>query len=398
MFRLTALAAVLLASAPFMAHAHDNFDQCLAKLRAEAGSKGVTHATFDRHATGLEPDMDIIPLLNRQPEFTTPIWDYMAGLVDDRRVADGREMLQRWAPQLADIERQYGVSPATIVAIWGVESDYGRNFGKRPVVESLATLSCIGRRQAFFRGELFQALKILQEGHVNPESFTGSWAGAFGHTQFMPSTFNRIAVDFDGDGRRDLIGNIPDALASTANYLARSGWRTNESWGFEVKLPADFNANQAGRKNKQAMSTWTSRGVRRIDGSALPESSTSAGLLLPAGEAGPAFLVLKNFDAIYSYNAAESYSLAIAHLSDRIRGEGGFVTSWPTDDPGLSRAERSEVQERLIALGHDIGEVDGIIGTNTRRVIQQLQPLLNLKPDGRAGQKLLRALREETKD
>lgn len=395
MLRLTALAA-LFATAPLMAHAHPGFDQCLAKLRTEAGSKGVTQATFDRYAANQKPDMDIIALLDRQPEFTTPIWDYMAGLVDERRVADGREMLQRWAPQLAEIERQYGVDPATVVAIWGVESDYGRVFGKRPVVESLATLSCIGRRQAFFRGELFHALNILQEGHVNPESFTGSWAGAFGHTQFMPSTFNRIAVDFDGDGRRDLIGNIPDALASTANYLARSGWRTDERWGFEVRLPENFDASRAGRKNKQPMSTWAAHGVRRVDGSALPAGSTAAGLLLPAGGAGPAFLVLKNFDAIFSYNAAESYSLAIAHLSDRIRGGSEFVTPWPTDDPGLSRAERSEVQERLIALGHDIGEVDGIIGTKTRHVIQQLQPSLNLKPDGRAGQKLLNALRQQT--
>ena len=395
MFRLTALAA-LFATAPLMAHANDGFDQCLAKLRTEAGSKGVTQATFDRYAANQTPDMDIIALLDRQPEFTTPIWDYMAGLVDDRRVTDGREMLQRWAPPLAETERQYGGDAAAVVAIWGVESDYGRIFGKRPVVESLATLSCIGRRQAFFRGELFHALKILQEGHVTPDSFTGSWAGAFGHTQFMPSTFNRIAVDFDGDGRRDLIGNIPDALASTANYLARSGWRTDARWGFEVRLPENFDASRAGRKNKQPMSTWASHGVRRVDGSALPADSTSAGLLLPAGDAGPAFLVLRNFDAIYSYNAAESYSLAIAHLSDRIRGGNEFVTPWPTDDPGLSRAERREVQERLIALGHDIGEVDGIIGTQPRRAIQPLQPALNLKPDGRAGQKLLNALREKT--
>src|SRR5690554_4672818 len=269
MLRLTTLAATLFVT-PLSATADEVFDQCLAELRTEAGSRGITQASFDRHTAGLEPDMDVIALLDRQPEFTTPIWDYMAGLVDDERVREGRAMLERWSKELAVIERDYGVDAAVVVAVWGVESNYGGSFGKRPVVRSLATLSCIGRRQSFFRGELFHALKILEDGHIEPDAFTGSWAGAFGHTQFMPSTFNRIAVDFDGDGRRDLMGNTADALASTANYLARSNWRSGEAWGFEVRLPTGFDASDAGRRNKQPIGEWAKRGVLRVDGSPLP--------------------------------------------------------------------------------------------------------------------------------
>lgn len=393
MLRITTLSAALLLAFSSAQAEEAAFRSCLDTLRAEAGQHGISHQSFERHTSNIEPDMDVIALLNHQPEFTTPIWDYMAGLVDEERVADGRAMLEEWRDTLAAIERRYGVDPATVVAVWGVESNYGNSFGKRPVIRSLSTLACIGRRQTFFRGELFHALKIVQDGHVEAAHFTGSWAGAFGHTQFMPSTFSRIAVDFDGDGRRDLMGNIPDALASTANYLARSNWRSGEVWGFEVKLPEGFSADGAGRRNKQPMLAWTARGLRRADGSALPEGNAQAGLLLPAGVAGPAFLVQRNFDAIFAYNAAESYALAIAHLADRIRGGSSFITPWPTDDPGLSRAERREVQRRLIELGHDIGEVDGIIGSNTRRVIAAIQPGLGMEADGRAGRQLLEALR-----
>ena len=392
MLRPSLIATALFIALP-AAHADDDFRTCLTELRAESAKRGVQAATFDRHTGTLEPDMDVIALLDRQPEFTTPIWDYMAGLVDEERVRDGRAMLERWREELDLIERDYGVDRNVVVAVWGVESNYGGSFGKRPVVRSLATLSCIGRRQSYFRGELFHALKILEDGHIEPEAFNGSWAGAFGHTQFMPSTFNRIAVDFDGDGRRDLMGNAADALASTANYLARSNWLSGEPWGFEVTLPAGFDASTAGRRSKQPMSEWAKRGVRKVDGSPLPGGNTSAALLLPAGPDGPTFIVTRNFDAIFSYNAAESYALAIAHLSDRIRGGAPFATPWPTDDPGLSRAERREVQELLIARGHDIGAVDGMIGTNTRRVIQAIQPELGLEADGRAGRKLLEALR-----
>ncbi|MBL8463782.1 MAG: lytic murein transglycosylase [Thauera sp.] len=389
------LAAALAAfSLPLSAAADEAaFASCLAKLRGEAAAKGVRGDTFDTHTAALAPDMAVIGFLDAQPEFVTPIWDYLAALVDEERVADGRAMLAQWKEVLAEVERRYGVDAETVVAVWGVESNYGRNFGSRPLLTSLSTLSCFGRRQAFFRGEFFTTLKILQEGHVAPERLTGSWAGAFGHTQFMPSTFMRLAVDFDGDGRRDLIDSVPDALASTANFLKRAGWRSTLPWGFEVRLPRGMDTSDAGRRNKQPMADWVARGVRRADGSALPAGGAPAGLMLPAGREGPAFLVTRNFDALYSYNAAESYGLAIAHLSDRLRGGAPFVAAWPTDDPGLSRAERRELQQLLIARGHDIGEADGMIGARTREALQREQAALGLPADGRAGQRALQALR-----
>ncbi len=371
------------------------FAACLSGLRAEAAAKGVSRTTFDAHAAGLAPDMAVLGFLDAQPEFITPIWDYMAGLVDEERVADGRAMLAEWRAVLARVEAEYAVDAATVVAVWGVESNYGRNFGSRPLLTSLSTLSCFGRRQAFFRGEFFTTLKIIQDGHVAPERLTGSWAGAFGHTQFMPSTFMRLAVDFDGDGRRDLVDSVPDALASTANFLKRAGWRSDQPWGFEVSLPRGFDTAGAGRRNKQPMSDWAARGVRRVDGSPLPAGATPVGLLLPAGQPGPAFLVTRNFDALYSYNAAESYGLAIAHLSDRLRGAGSFVTAWPTDDPGLSRAERRELQQLLIERGHDIGAADGMIGARTREALKLEQLRLGLTADGRAGLRALVALRAQ---
>ena len=386
--------ALVVSSFLGLAHADEAaFSSCLASLRADAQAKGVSGATYDTHTAALAPDMAVIDFLDAQPEFVTPIWDYLAALVDDERVADGRAMLAEWAPVLARVEAEYGVDAATVVAVWGVESNYGRNFGSRPLLTSLSTLSCFGRRQSFFRGEFFTTLKIIQDGHVAPERLTGSWAGAFGHTQFMPSTFMRLAVDFDGDGRRDLVDSVPDALASTANFLKRAGWRSDLPWGFEVSLPRGMDVSGAGRRNKQPVSDWVARGVTRIDGAPMPADATSAGLLLPAGEDGPAFLVTRNFDAVYSYNAAESYGLAIAHLSDRLRGGAPFATPWPTDDPGLSRAERRELQQLLIARGHDIGEADGMIGTRTREALKLEQAALGLAADGRAGQRVLKALR-----
>ncbi|HRP73560.1 MAG TPA: lytic murein transglycosylase [Luteimonas sp.] len=371
------------------------YDACVAnRLRPQAIARGIPGAAFDRFMAGVTPDRSVLDLLNAQPEFTTPIWDYLAGLVDDERVADGQAMLETHRELLAKVSAQYGVDPATIVAVWGVESDYGRVSGKRPLLQSLSVLSCFGRRQEFFRGEFLATLKLLNDGDLRDPGITGSWAGAFGHTQFMPTTYARIAVDFDGDGRRDLVGSIPDALASTANYLKRSGWQTGQPWGFEVKLPANFDASLAGRTSRRPLSDWVARGVVRVDGSAIAPSDARSAVLLPAGRNGPAFLVFRNYDAIYSYNAAESYALAIATLADRLRGGSGLVTPWPTDDPGLSRAQRRELQTLLLARGHAIGEVDGMIGTNTRRAIQAEQQRLGLSPaDGRAGMRILEALR-----
>lgn len=383
----------LLLAAAASAHAQtDDFRQCLDGLRPTARGAGVSEATFRTHTDALRPDMGVVANLDAQPEFKTPIWDYLAVLVDGERVADGDARLKEHAEVLQRVQQRYGVDPATVVAVWGVESNFGQGFGRTPIVQSLATLSCFGRRQAYFRTEFVAALRILQAGHFAPERFTGSWAGAFGHTQFMPSTFERLAVDFDGDGRADLFDSAPDALASTANFLQRAGWRNDLPWGFEVKLPAGFSAAGEGRRTKRPSAEWRARGVQKADGTPVPEG-LSLGLLAPAGVQGPAFLVTRNFDALYSYNAAESYGLAIAHLADRLRGGGAFATAWPTDDPGLSRADRRELQTLLLGRGHDIGAVDGQLGEKSRAAVRAEQQRLGWPVDGRAGQKLLRALR-----
>ena len=390
-----ALAAVFGLATAHAADAPDpaRFAPCVAGLKADAAARGISGPSYDRLTANLAPDLKVLDFLDYQPEFRTPIWDYLSGLVDDERVADGRAMQKQWAEVLANVSARYKVDPATVVAVWGVESNFGRNFGARPLLTSLSTLSCYGRRQAYFRGEFFDALKIVDSGDVKAEQLVGSWAGAFGHTQFMPSTFLRLAVDYDGDGRRDLVGSIPDALASTANFLRKAGWREGEPWGYEVRLPAGFDTSGAGRKNKQALSSWAARGITRIDGSPL-SGPDSAGLLLPAGPKGPAFIVFRNFDVIFGYNAAESYALAIAHLADRLKGGGAFATPWPTDDPGLSRAERRELQTLLIAKGYAIGTVDGMLGDASRAAIRVEQQRLGHTVDGRAGQKLLAALRK----
>ncbi len=388
----SALAQAPAAGAPALVP-DPEYDLCLARLKPQAAARGVPAAAFDRFMAGVTADRGVLDLLDAQPEFTTPIWDYLAGLVDDERVADGRAMLETHRELLSRVEQAYGVDPATVVAVWGVESDFGRVSGKRPLLQSLSTLSCFGRRQAFFRGEFLATLKLLQDGDLADPAITGSWAGAFGHTQFMPTTYARIAVDFDGDGRRDLVGSVADALASTANYLKQAGWQTGQPWGYEVKLPASFDASLAGRTSRRPLSDWVARGVIRVDGTAIAPSDARSALLLPAGRTGPAFVAFRNYDAIYSYNAAESYALAIATLADRLRGGSGFASTWPTDDAGLSRAQRRELQALLLARGHDIGSADGIIGNATRRAIRVEQQRLGLLPaDGRAGRKILEAL------
>lgn len=375
----------------------NNFQACLANLRSAAIATGIRPEIYDRYSQNLTADYSVIEKLNYQPEFQTEIWDYLSGLVDDERVQTGRQKSAQLVEVLNQVAARYAVPAATIVAVWGVESNFGDISGKYPLLQALGTLSCEGRRQAYFRGEFFTTMKILQRGDLSEQQLFGSWAGAFGHTQFMPSTYDRLAVDFDGDGRRDLVSSIPDALASTANFLKRAGWQTGQPWGFEVEVPTGVSAS--GRRNKQALSSWISRGVKRIDGSPLIQGnltpSTMAGLLAPAGENGPKFLVFKNFDAIYSYNAAESYALAIALLSDRLEGKSAVIAQWPTDDPGTSRVERREIQQLLIQRGHDIGQVDGLIGDKSRQAIRIEQQRLGLKPTGRAGQLILRALRAE---
>ncbi len=399
-FRVFLLALSVVLLTPDTAAA-DPFDRCLTALRASRSARRITAATW-QHLRNVRPDSQVLAQLDAQPEFRLPIWDYTAVMVDQQRIDDGVALMAQHRDMFDAISRRYSVDASVLAAVWGVESNFGRGTGTFSVLHSLATLSCAGRRQRYFRGELIAALRIVQAGHIAPEAFTGSWAGAFGQTQFMPGVFWGRAVDFDGDGRKDLMTNSADALASAANYLSRAGWRSGLPWGIEVRLPvgpdgSPFDSRGQGRRVRRPLSAWLARGLLRADGTPLiqaPSDSTLAvGLFVPAGMQGPAFLVTSNFEAVYRYNAAESYTLAILHLSDRLQGGGAFVTPWPTDDPGLSRADRRELQTLLIGRGHRIGAVDGLLNPATRAAVRLEQQRLSHPPTGRPGQKLLVALR-----
>ena len=369
--------------------ARADFSSCVASLKSEASRAGVSRATLDATFSGLQPDMKVLDFQKSQPEFKTPIWDYMAGLVDDERVADGKAAMAKNARALAYAEQTYGVSRYMLAAIWGVESNFGSDMGGRPLVQSLSTLACFGDRAAYFRSELMATLKILDRGDIPAERLAGSWAGAFGQTQFMPSSFLRLAAP-GSDGGRDIVDLADAALSSTAHYFVKSGWQTGVPWGFEVKIPAGY-SGPSGRKAKAPMSSWAARGITRIDGR--PLGGGEAGLLLPAGPDGPAFLVTKNFDVVYSYNAAESYSLAACVLADRLAGGPGIQTDWPTDDPGLSRAGKRDLQARLAQRGYDVGNPDGAIGAKTKAAIADFQQRAGLPVTGRASAKVLEALK-----
>jgi len=389
--RTTAFVFAAAAALMSTAAGAQSFSACVDGLRSSAASAGISSGILSDALNIDAPNEDILRVSQVQPEFKTPIWDYLGFLVDEQRVADGRAMMQRYDDVLRRVERSYGVDRHVVTAVWGVETDYGRETGRNFLPHALATLTCASdRRTDFWRGELLAALKLVQNGDLRLDELYGSWAGAFGQTQFIPSTYQRLAVDFDGDGRRDLVSSVPDALASTANYLKRAGWRSGEPWLIEVRVPGGYSGPE-GRGDKMPIADWARYGIVRADGASL-SGGTPAGLLLPAGAAGPAFLVTRNFDAIYQYNHAESYALAISHLADRLMGLPPFRTAWPTDDPGLSRAQRLELQKLLLAAGYDIGEADGKIGPASRAGIAEAERRFGMEPTGRAGQKIYRAL------
>jgi lytic murein transglycosylase len=383
---LAALAAFV-AAGP----ARADFGECVAGLKADAARAGISAKTLDAAFNGLQPDMKVLDFQKQQPEFKTPVWDYVDSLVEDERVAEGKAAMAREARALARAEENYGVSRYILAAIWGVESRFGQNMGQRPLVQSLSTLACYGERANYFRSELMATLKIIDRGDVPADKLNGSWAGAFGQTQFMPSTFLRLAVDFEGDGRRDIVDSAPDALASTAHYLAKSGWRPGLAWGFEVKLPPSY-SGPSGRKARQSMSFWAAKGLTRIDGRPLGEGD--AALLLPAGPEGPAFLVTRNFDVVFSYNPSEAYALAACVMADRLAGGRGIVTPWPTDDPLLPLEGRKQVQTLLAQRGYDVGgPPDGDIGTKSKAAIADFEQKNGLEVNGRASVKVLAALK-----
>ncbi len=370
-----------------------DFDSCLRSLGPAAAKHGIPPANYARLTAGLSPDVHILKLLDAQPEFTKSVWDYIDTLVSEERIKRGRELLAQYAQTFAAAERAYGVDRYVIAAIWGVETKYSAVAGDRPVLRSTATLACIGRRQAYFAKELMAVLELLNHGDIAPERLKGSWAGAFGPTQFMPTVYKRYAVDFDGDGRRDIIGSVPDMIGSTANYLKKNGWHAGATWGYEVVLPRNFDFMLADRSRQHTLRQWEHAGVRRANGAAFPRANDKAFLLAPAGARGPAFLMLGNFRAIMRYNPAEAYALAIGHLADRLRGGDAFVQAWPRDERVLSRTERYELQQRLANRGYGIGEPDGQLGARTRAALRQYQASVGLVPDGFASSSILQHLR-----
>src|SRR6202049_2743137 len=371
-----------------------DFGNCLASLWPDAERRGVSRENFQHYTAGLTPDLHIMDLLDAQPEFTKSTWDYLDLLVNDDRIARGRALLAQYAPTFDAIERAYGVDRAIIAAIWGVESNYGTLGGDRSVVRSTATLACVGRRRDYFREEFLSALDILQRGDIPPDRLVGSWAGAFGPTQFLPTTFKRYAVDFDGDGRRDVIDSVPDVIASTANNLKMDGWVPGQTWGYEVVVPQNFDYLMADRSKQMTVHEWQNLGVRRAGNKPFSHGDDPAFLLLPAGARGPAFLMLPNFRVIMKYNPAEAYALAIGYLADRLRGGGPFVQDWPRDERVLTLDERYEMQQLLARRGFDIGEPDGLLGPRTRIAIPNFQASIGQVPDGFASSGVLDRLRQ----
>ncbi|MGE8500249.1 MAG: lytic murein transglycosylase [Pseudomonas sp.] len=370
-----------------------SFDEWRTLLRSDAIAAGIAPALFDRAFAGVEPNPNVLAADRSQPEFTRPVWEYLDGAVASTRIARGRTLITQERANLNRIEQRYGVNAETLVAIWGLESNFGSNIGNHNVVRSLATLAYEGRRQAFWRAQLLAVLQILQHGDISPESLVGSWAGAMGQTQFMPTTYNEHAVDFDGDGKRDLWNSSTDALASAAHYLQSSNWQQGQPWGFEVRLPSGFDYSLADPENRLPLTQWETLGVRPVNSAVSAPAEASATLLLPAGHKGPAFLVLPNFRSILRYNNSTSYALAIGLLSDALRGGSGVQAAWPRSDRQLGRSERIELQELLTVNGFDPGPADGIIGANTRKAIRSLQLQLNQPADGYPTEDLLKQLR-----
>jgi len=369
-----------------------NFKNCIAGLEPVARAKGVSAAGFRRYTAGLTPDMTIMAKLETQPEFSRTAGDYVEMLVSQTRITKGRQAMAENAAVFEAVERTYGVDRYVVAAIWGIETNYGSARGSYPVIQATATLACVGRRQPYFRDEFVAALRIVDRGDIPESHLRGSWAGAFGLTQFMPTAFQRDAIDFDGDGHRNVVDSVADAMGSTANKLKRGGWVAGRSWGYEVVLPRGFNYMLADKTNRKSMGEWASLGVKRPTGRALPGGET-AYLLLPAGAKGPAFLMTDNFKAILSYNPADAYALAIGHLADRLRGGEPFVQPWPEDVRPLSRLERSEIQQRLASRGLYEGPHDGALGQQTRVAVREYQVRVGMLPDGMASGEVLDKLR-----
>ena len=366
--------------------------QWVQQFRPVALSSGIQPATFDRAMALASYQSDIVALDRRQSEFSRPIWGYLDDAASGSRISTGREKAAQLAGTLSSIESRYGVPREIVLAVWGMESNFGANRGSTRIIPALSTLAYDGRRGQFFGNELIAALRIIQSGDTSPEGMVGSWAGAMGHTQFMPSSYLAHAVDFNGDGRRDIWSNDPtDSLASTAAYLRQAGWQPGMPWGVEVVLPANFNYALSGKEQSRSGGSWAGMGVRTANGTAMPGWTGS--ILVPAGARGPAFLISPNFRAILDYNASDSYALGVSILGDRIAGRSGVQGAWPRGDRPLSNAEKAEIQRLLTARGFYRDEIDGKLGSKSTAAIRAFQQSVGATADGYADARLLALLR-----
>ncbi len=394
-FALSLLAVPAVIGLPHRAEAAQTFAQWIERFWSTARAVGIKRETYDLAFKGMTPDPKVIEAANFQPEYKKPIGEYVDRVVSDKRVTGGKQKLEENKALLDILEKRYGVDRTIIVAIWGVESNYGTQPGDMNVIRSLATLAYYNTKASFARQQLITALKIFQRGDISVEAMNGSWAGAMGHTQFIPTTYQAYAVDYDGDGRRNIWSDVPDALASTASYLKHSNWQAGQTWGYEVTLPKGLNPKKYSERTLKSLGEWQKLGIRRVNGEAFPRPGDKAGLYAPAGTAGPVFLVLNNFRSILRYNNATSYALGVGHLSDRLKGYGPFVHPWPTDENHLSLDQRVELQKLLVAKGLLVGDTDGIIGPATLEAVKTFQRGKGMPVDGFPSRTILEMLRKE---
>lgn len=385
------LGAAALAGSMLVTPAFASVDGFVDGVWRKAKGRGVSRKVFEAAMGDFAPVNKVIELSRKQPEFVSTAADYIGKRVTDAQAGKGQGMRQEWTKTLAAVSSRYGVQPEIMLAIWGIETNFGGYMGGTNSVHALATLAYSGYRADYFGDELITALEIIEGGHVRAGNMVGSWAGAMGHPQFMPSSFMRYAVDFKGDGHKDIWNSEPDALASIGNYLKSFGWRAGETWGYEVRLPRDFNYQNVWSGATATMADWSGVGVKRANGKAFPRPSDSAKLYMPMGGNGPVFAVLANFGVIKRYNNSDSYALAVGHLADRILGSNGFVASWP-EDTALNKEGRLQLQRGLLRRGYDIGTADGVIGPKTRAAVMDFQAKAGLLPDGHVSGNLLRAL------
>src|SRR5690554_3108117 len=391
--RLSALALVALLSLGGVAPALANSADFVRSLWPQAEARGVSRSAFERAFASYNYLPKVMELTGKQPEFSQTVQQYIDRRVTAGQAQKGQAMRVEWKQTLAGAQQRWGVQPEIVLAIWGMETNFGGFMGGENTIHALATLTEGGYRADFFRDELLTALRIVSDGHVSSRNMVGSWAGAMGHTQFMPSSFMRHAVDYNGDGRKDIWNSVQDALGSTANYLNHFGWRPGETWGYEVRLPVGFDFAAARQLNRAPLSQWQAMGIQRVSGKAFPRAADIGRLYMPAGAGGPAFLLLPNFDVIKRYNNSDSYALAVGHLADRILGGGGFATPWPAGDYALTKTQRAQLQTLLNQSGFDVGSPDGVVGPKTRAAVIAYQSRLGLPADGHVSGRLLERLK-----